>query len=102
MINSSIAIQVLPQFDKGGSTAEVVRVVDSVIKYISATGLKYEVGPFETTVEGPYEDLIEIIRRANEICITAGADQVYAYVKISYAPEKEILTIDEKITKHKQ
>ncbi len=101
MIHSSIAIQVLPKFDGGASDSEVVRVVDAVIAYIASKGLRYEVGAFETTVEGSYETLMEIVKRASEICIEEGADQVYAYVKISYAPAKAILTIDEKITKHK-
>lgn len=101
MIHSSIAIQVLPVQERAYSTAEIVRIVDAVIAYIAATGLRYEVGPFETTVEGPFGQLIEIIRRANEICIEEGADQVYCYVKISHAPGKAILTIDEKVTKHK-
>ena len=101
MINSSIAIQVLPKFDQGSSDQEIIRVVDAVISYIASLDVRYEVGPFETTVEGPYETLIEIIRRSNEICIEQGADQVYTYVKINYASKKKILTIDEKISKHK-
>ena len=101
MINSSIAIQVLPKFDRQSSDQEIISVVDAVISYIASLDLRYEVGPFETTVEGPYETLIEIIRRSNEICIEKGADQVYTYVKINYAPKKTILTIDEKISKHK-
>ncbi|NLM19489.1 MAG: thiamine-binding protein [Clostridiaceae bacterium] len=102
MINSSIAIQVLPKFDQGSSDQEMIRVIDAVISFIASLDVRYEVGPFETTVEGPYETLIRIIRRSNEICIEQGADQVYTYVKINYAPQKTILTIDEKISKYKQ
>lgn len=101
MINSSIAIQVLPKFEHGSSDQEIIRVVDAVISFIASLDLRYEVGPFETTVEGPYETLIEIIRRSNEICIEQGADQVYSYVKINYAPRRQILTIDEKTAKYK-
>ena len=101
MVHASIAIQVLPQFSAGQEDAEIVRVVDAVIAHIASTGLNYEVGPFETTVEGPYDDLMNIVRRANEICIEEGADQVACYVKIWYAPKHDILTIDEKINKHK-
>ncbi|HHU53725.1 MAG TPA: thiamine-binding protein [Clostridiaceae bacterium] len=102
MINSSIAIQVLPKFERESSDQEMINVIDAVISYIASLDLRYEVGPFETTVEGPYETLIEVIRRSNEICVEQGADQVYTYVKINYAPNKAILTIDEKISKHQQ
>ena len=48
-MSASIAIQVLPQVD---NDAEVCRVVDRVIDYIKSTGLNYQVGPFENTIEG--------------------------------------------------
>ncbi len=99
MVHSSIAIQVLPR-SKDTSTAEVVRIVDEVIAYIASTGLKFFVGPFETTVEGDFDTLMQIIRRCHEICIEAGADAVSAYIKTSYAPEQEILSIDEKVGKY--
>ena len=51
MYTTSIAIQVLPDvldMDK------VCAIVDKVITYIESTGCHYEVGPFETTVEGDF------------------------------------------------
>lgn len=95
MTHSSIAIQVLPQIGKSDDK-EVVRIVDKVIHSIAASGLHYMVGPFETTVEGDFDQLMQIIRRANEICVEEGASKVYCYVKIVYSPNEEILTIDEK------
>lgn len=99
MIHSSIAIQVLPK-TKDGSKAEVIRIVDEVIAYIASTGLHYVVSPFETTVEGDFDTLMDIIKRSQEICIEAGATAVSAYIKTSYAPNEEILGIDEKIGKY--
>lgn len=99
MIHASIAIQVLPQVKKG-EVKELIRIVDAVIAYIASTGLHYVVSPFETTVEGDFDTLMQIVKRSQEICIEEGASQVSCYVKTVYAPEKEILTIDEKITKH--
>ena len=34
--------------------------------------------------------------------VRAGAKEVSAYVKISYRPEGEVLTIEKKVTKHHQ
>lgn len=98
MINSSIAIQVLPAVEG----KDVIRVVDKVIEYIKSTGLKVFVGPFETTIEGDFEQLMEILKRCQLICIEEGAPSVMSYVKISYNPGGGIWTIDEKITKHHQ
>ena len=91
MPNASIAIQVLPKTE---STPELIRIVDEVIAYIKGTGLPTFVGPFETTVEGDYEELMEIVRRCQLICIEQGAPSVSAYVKIAYNPGKAgVLTI---------
>ena len=46
-MSASIAIQVLPE---APNDAELCRIVDEVIAYIQSTGLRCEVGPFETTI----------------------------------------------------
>ena len=56
--NASVAIQVLPSVDG----EEVIRVVDEVIAYIKGTGLNTFVGPFETTIEGDFDELMDIIK----------------------------------------
>ncbi len=97
-MNVSVAVQILPKVD---STEEVVRIVDEVIAYIASTGLNYYVGPFETTIEGTdYDQMMEIVSNCSKVAVEAGAPQVSAYVKVSYKPDGEILTIDEKVTKH--
>lgn len=97
MVEASVAIQVLP---KVMESAETVRIVDEVIAYIKSTGLHTYVGPFETTVEGPYDQLMEIVKNCQLICIQEGAPAVSSYVKISYKPKGGVLTIDQKVTKH--
>ena len=99
-MSASIAIQVLPQVD---SDAEVCRIVDEVIAYIASTGVRYEVGPFETTLEGEdYDRLMEIARECQHVAVRAGAPKVSAYLKVVYRPEGKILTIDEKIGKYQR
>ena len=97
-MKTSVAIQVLPAMETDG---ELVRVVDEVIDYIRAQGLNYYVGPFETTVEGEnYDQLMDIVKECQHVAIRAGARKVSAYIKVVYEPEGEILSIDEKVTKH--
>ncbi len=97
-MSASIAIQVLP---KVNSDEEVCRIVDEVIAYIHSTGLRYEVGPFETTIEGDsYDQLMDIAKECQHVAVRAGAPKVSAYIKVVYRPEGEILTIDQKIGKY--
>ena len=96
-MNASVAIQVLPKVD---SDEEVIRIVDEVIAYIESTGLSYYVGPCETSIEGDYDTLMEIIKECQKVAVRAGAKSVSAYVKINYRPEGEVLTIEKKVSKH--
>lgn len=98
-MESSIAIQVLPKVD---GESEVIRVVDEVIAYIKSTGLTYQVGAFETTIEGEYDVLMDIVKECQKIAIRAGAESVSAYVKIAYKPEGDVLSIEQKTKKHQQ
>lgn len=60
----------------------------------------YQVGAFETSIEGDYEGLMEVVKNCQLIAIKAGAPEVSAYVKITYRPEGEVLTIEKKTKKH--
>lgn len=96
-MEASVAIQVLPKTE---SNDELIRVVDEVIAYIQSTGYTYQVGAFETSIEGDYEGLMEIVKNCQLIAIKAGAPQVSAYIKIVYQPEGDVLTIEKKTKKH--
>ena len=96
-INASVAIQILPNVE---NSEELIKVVDEVIAYIKSKNFTTHVGPFETTIEGNYEDLMEIVKQCQIIAIKAGATGVMSYVKINYKPNGNLLTIDKKISKH--
>ncbi len=96
-MNASVAIQVLPKADNDD---ELIRIVDEVIAYIESTGLNYYVGPCETSIEGDYDELMETIKECQKVAVRAGAESVSAYVKITYRPEGEVLTIEKKVAKH--
>lgn len=96
-MNTSVAIQVLPEVSNDD---ELIHIVDEVIAYIKSSGYNCYVGPFETTIEGDYEGLMEIVKQCQYIAIKAGCPSVASYVKISFKPEGEVLTIDKKVSKH--
>jgi len=97
-MSASIAIQVLPKVETDG---EVVRIVDAVIAYIRSTGLTYQVGAFETTIEGEsYEELMDIAKECLKVAVRSGAPKVSAYIKAVYRPDGDILTIEQKTSKY--
>ena len=97
-MSASIAIQVLPKVE---TDEEICRVVDDVIAYIQGTGLHYQVGAFETTIEGEnYDELMDIAKECLKVAVRAGAPKVSAYIKVVYRPEGDILTIEQKTGKY--
>jgi uncharacterized protein YqgV (UPF0045/DUF77 family) len=53
----------------------------------------------ETTIEGDIEILLELVKKAQDICIAEGASSVMSVIKIDYRPDG--VTIDEKIHKYR-
>lgn len=94
MPNINVELQVIP-----GGVDNVYGVVDSVIALIKASGVKYEVGPMGTTMEGELPQLLKIVEQAQQVCVDGGASRVLSVVKIDYRPKG--VTIDEKIGKYR-
>ena len=95
MADINLSLQVLPVV----SDSEIYPVVDKVIEYIKSTGVKYEVGPMETTMEGDLDFLLEVVKKAQDICVQEGAERVVSIIKIDYKPEG--VTINEKVHKYR-
>lgn len=74
--------------------------VDKVIELIKNSGVKYIVGPMETTMEGELDELLEIVKKAQKVCTDAGAKRVVSVVKIDYSTEG--VTMDEKVGKYQK
>ena len=88
-------------YSKVESDAEVVRIVDDVIAYIQSTGLTYQVGAFETTIEGEnYNALMDVAKECLKVAVRSGAPKVSAYIKAVYCPDGDILTIEQKTGKY--
>jgi len=97
MHNSSISFQILPRTK---SDKKMIKIIDQVIKMVRQSGVSYEVGPMETTMEGNLETLFQIVKKAQYLCIKEGAENVFTNVKIIYNP-KGVLTIEQKVKKHR-
>ncbi|UCE98342.1 MAG: thiamine-binding protein [Dehalococcoidia bacterium] len=78
----NVGVQVLPLVE------DVYPVVDKAIEAIQASGVKYEVGPLETVLEGDdLNRLLEIAKSAHLACFESGAKKVVTVIKIADALE---------------
>ncbi len=75
--------------------------VDEAIEIIQATGIKYEVGPFATVLEGTYEEVFGVIHRVNEHLRERGCAEWIANIQIQVRSDAD-MTGDEKITRFKK
>lgn len=83
MANSLVSVQIIP---KTKNPEDVIPFVDAAIAVIDASGVKYEVHPLETTMEGELSELLSIIEKMNEKMIELGSPNVITQVKILYQP----------------
>lgn len=83
MANALVSIQIIPKTKDGES---VIPYVDEAIRVIQESGIKYEVHPLETTMEGELQDLLNVIAKMNERMIEMGSHNVISQVKVLYQP----------------
>ena len=96
MANSLVSIQIIPKTKDGES---VIPYVDEAIRVIQESGIKYEVHPLETTMEGELQELLEIIAKTNERMIEMGSYNVISQVKVLYQPDG--ITMEQLTEKHR-
>jgi uncharacterized protein (TIGR00106 family) len=89
----NVSVQVLP-LDK-----DVYRVVDKAIEAIAKSGVKYEVCPMETVMEGQLDRLLDVAKAAHLACFEAGAERVVTIIKIGDSVGGT--TIEEKMVKYR-
>lgn len=90
----NLSLQIVPLVEE----EKVYPMVDKVIELIKSSGVKYQVGPMETTMEGELDHLMEIVKQAQQVCSENGADRILSVVKIDYSSRG--VTIDEKVGKY--
>ncbi|CAM3428569.1 MTH1187 family thiamine-binding protein [Marinicrinis lubricantis] len=84
MANALVSIQIIPKTPNG---EQVIPYVDRAIEIIQQSGVKHEVHPLETTMEGELHELLSIIEQMNKAMIEMGCPNVISQVKIYYNPE---------------
>jgi uncharacterized protein (TIGR00106 family) len=91
----NLALQVLPKVKDGNTYA----VVDKAIEVIQQSGVLYRVCPFETVMEGNYDELMDVADKAQQACFDAGAEELLVYIKIQRRKNADV-TIADKMEKY--
>lgn len=90
----NVDIQVLPL-----TSGDIYSIVDRAIKIIQDSGLKYEVGPMGTTIEGDLDACMEVAKAAHRACFVDGVPHVVTIIKIGEGAAGS--SIEEKISKYR-
>ncbi|MEH7399695.1 MULTISPECIES: thiamine-binding protein [Bacillaceae] len=84
MQTTLMSVQIIP---KTNNIEDVIPAVDEAIKIIDESGVKYQVQPLETTMEGDLNQLLMVVQKMNERMIEIGCHNVITQMKILYQPQ---------------
>ena len=91
----NVAIQVLPRSAKVGT----YELVDKAIEVIQQSGLKFRVCPFETVIEGYYDEIMTLLKEVHEVVYANGAEEMITNLKIQTRNNEDVL-IEDKMNKY--
>ena len=95
-----VEVQCLPV--PSGTAASRWAHVEAAIAVIERAGLRYEVGPLGTSVEGSPDELWPLLRAVHEACLTAGATSVVTIIKAVQQAGSAALSIDDLVGKFRR
>jgi uncharacterized protein (TIGR00106 family) len=72
----------------GTGSASVSRYVRAAFEVLKQSGLKYQVGPMSTSVEGDWDTVMATIRRMQESCFKLGAVRLATTIKVDERRDK--------------
>jgi uncharacterized protein YqgV (UPF0045/DUF77 family) len=84
------AIQLLPL---NASTSKF-EVIDRAIAIIAASGLVYTVCPFETVVEGSFEEVVKLITQIKNNALSTDNDEIIINIKLHCHRYKNLFITD--------
>ncbi|MFV0377135.1 MAG: MTH1187 family thiamine-binding protein [Mangrovibacterium sp.] len=91
----NLALQVLPQAEGRNS----YELVDAAIREIQKSGLRYKVCPFETVIEGNYDEVMALVKRVHKALEQNGTKKCMTYIKLQTVFQEDV-SIDDKMQKY--
>ncbi|MTI22855.1 MTH1187 family thiamine-binding protein [Fulvivirga sp. RKSG066] len=90
------AVQIVPNTN----STDIYPIIDKAIEVIQQSGLKYEVTPMETVIEGKYDEVMSVIKKAQSASLQAGAKELIVAIKL-HVRQSEDVSFEEKTEKYK-
>ena len=91
----NLAIQVLPR----SSTKGTYELVDIAIELIQKSGLIFRVCPFETVIEGQYDEVMNLVKDIHDAVYAGGAEEMITNIKIQTRYNQDVY-IEDKMEKY--
>jgi uncharacterized protein YqgV (UPF0045/DUF77 family) len=88
----NVTIQLLPT----KCAADKIELIDKAIACIKASGLKHLVCPFETVVEGSYDEIFKLINDIRITTLNNGCEELLVNMKM-HAANKDLFFEDKLI-----
>ena len=88
----NLSLQVIPI-----NEAEAYPMIDKAIEVIQTSGLKYEVQPFATILEGTLEEVLAVALAAKEAALDAGAQELVLNIQIHLKKDKDVFFEDKTV-----
>lgn len=84
MANALLSLQILPHTEGG---EDYIPYIDEAISMIIHSGVKYQVNPLETTMEGELTELLSIVEKINNRLVELGCPSVISQIKVFFNPK---------------
>lgn len=81
----NLSLQVIPV-----NAADAYPIIDKAIEIIQNSGLKYEVQPFATIIEGSLDEVLAVALAAKEAALRAGAQELVLNIQIHLKKDQDV------------
>lgn len=78
---------------------ELKPFIDTAVREVEKSGLKYEVDAMATTVEGDLEDIFDVIKNAHTAVKSMGVERILLEIRID--DRSEGVTIEEEVAEYR-
>jgi uncharacterized protein YqgV (UPF0045/DUF77 family) len=83
-----LAIQIVPL--RIDSDQHPYTIIDKAIDVIDQSGLTYQVCAMETVIQGKYEQIMPVVRKAQQVCLDAGAKELIVNIKLHVRKDGDV------------
>ena len=84
MQDTLMSVQIIPKTPRN---EDIIPYVDEAIKIIDQSGMRYRVGPLETTIQGNMSECLILIQKLNDRMVELECPSVISQVKFYHVPE---------------